>query len=211
MQAVTPPDVASEYTVNNLIIGALLALAAIIVALGWLLLRTGKGRPVPDQLRRGRPLPDFEACDEHGNPVRTTDLHGAPAVLLFVRGSWCPFCSSQVENLTRHYKDIVDLGARLILVTPKPLETTRRVAEFFEVEFDFWLDESLSAARRLELVLTAGVPGDYRKEYGKDTVWPTALVVDHAGVIRYVKLSKTPADRPDPRELLRAIRNVAAS
>ena len=167
--------------------------------------RTGSGRPVPELLRRGHPLPDFSAVDEQGDPVRSTQLHGSATVLLFVRGSWCPFCSSQVENLTRYYKDIVDLGARLILVTPKPLETTRRVAEFFEVEFDFWLDESLQVARQLELVDSAGVPGEFQKEYGSDTIWPTAIVVDAAGIITYVKLAKTIADRPDPKDLLKAV------
>ena len=55
------------------------------------------------------------------------------------------FCSKQVKNLTGYYKDIVDLGAKLIVITPKPLETTRRVAQFFEVEFDFWLDDAFAS------------------------------------------------------------------
>ena len=179
----------------------------LLLAAGWLYFRRNPGRPVPAILRRGQPLPDFSAVDEQGDPVRSTLLHGSPAVLLFVRGSWCPFCSSQVENLTRHYKDIVDQGGRLIFVTPKPLETTRRVAEFFEVEFEFWLDENLQVTRRLGLVHAAGVPGDFEKEYGSDTIWPTAIVTDAAGIIRYVKLSKTMADRPNPQELVQAIRD----
>lgn len=184
-----------------------LAVAAVAIGALWLIFRNMVGRPVPSLLRRGQPLPDFSAIDEQGDPVRSTQLHGSPAVLLFVRGNWCPFCSSQVENLTRSYKDIVDLGARLILVTPKPLETTRRVAEFFEVEFDFWLDESLHVARQLGLVLASGVPGDYQKEYGADTMWPTAIVADSAGIITYIKLSKMIADRPDPKELVQAIKD----
>ena len=192
-------------TVHIIAIAAGLALAAVTVVL--LALRKGRP-PVPDGLRVGKPLPDFSAADEQGNPVRSTELHGAPAVLLFVRGTWCPFCSAQVANLTSYYKDIVDLGARLILVTPKPLETTRRVAEFFEVEFDFWLDESLHVTRQLGLVQKAGVPKSYHKEYGDDTIWPTAIVTDSAGLIAYVRLSKTVADRPDPRELLSAIRRA---
>jgi len=188
---------------NNLLVWLLVA--AVAAGAIWLILRANTGRPVPAPLRRGQPLPDFEAVDEQGDPVRSTELHGTATVLLFVRGTWCPFCSSQVEKLTRHYKDIVDLGARLILVTPKPLETTKRVASFFEVEFDFWLDESLHVARQLGLVLASGVPGNYEKEYGTDTLWPTAIVVDAAGIITYVKLSKTLADRPDPEELLQAI------
>jgi len=186
---------------------ALLIIAAIIIvaALAYRRFRT-IGRPVPPALRRGQPLPDFHAVDESGDPVRSTQLHGTATVLLFVRGNWCPFCTSQVANLTVHYKDIIDLGARLVLVTPKPLETTRRVAEFFEVEFDFWLDVDLAATRQLGLLQESGVPDEHRKEYGADTIWPTALVVDPSGIIRYVELSKTLADRPNPKTLLNELR-----
>ena len=186
---------------------ALLIIAAVIVVAIIAYRRFQKaGRPVPAILRRGQPLPDFHAVDESGDPVRSTELHGTAAVILFVRGNWCPFCSSQVENLSAHYKDIVDLGARLILVTPKPLETTRRVAEFFEVEFEFWLDDDLAITKQLGLLLESGVPDDSRKEYGADTIWPTALVIDPSGIIRYTELSKFIADRPKPETLLQELR-----
>jgi peroxiredoxin len=131
--------------------------------------------------------------------------------MIFVRGNWCPFCDRQVKNLTSYYKQIVDLGAKIIFVTPKPLETTRRVAEFFEVEFDFWLDESLAATRQLGLLFEAAVPDDYRQEYGEDSVWPTSLVIDAAGVIRYVALSKHIIDRPNPKTLLRELQQAIAT
>jgi peroxiredoxin len=168
-------------------------------------------RPVPEQLRRGRPLPDFDAVDEAGNPLHSGDLRGTPVVMIFVRGNWCPFCSRQVKNLTGYYKAIVDLGARLILVTPKPQETTKRVAEFFDVELEFWLDESLEATRELGLLLESAVPKDYYPEYGSDTTWPASLVIDAEGVIRYVELSKHITDRPDPKTLLRELRKTVGA
>ncbi len=180
--------------------------AAIVLVLGAIaLIRRRGGHPVPDILRPGKPLPDFRAIDEQGNPVRSTELIGAPAVILFVRGGWCPFCNAQVENLTAYYKDIVDRGAALVLVTPKPLETTRRVARFFEVEFEFWLDESLEAAEKLGLLDRGGVPEAFRREYGEHTVWPAALVTDAAGIIRYAELSKQISDRPNPEAMLKAL------
>ena len=165
-------------------------------------------RATPSQLTPGSPLPDFQAVDEQENPVYSAALRGAPAVILFVRGNWCPFCSRQVSNLTQHYRSIIDLGAKLVLVTPKPLETTRRVAEFFNVEFDFWLDDELAITRQLGLLQEGGVPGSYKKEYGRDTIWPTALVVDAAGIISYTALSKHISDRPDPELLLKEIRKT---
>ncbi len=194
-----------------IVVGVLLAVIALAVAGYWYYRTVRTERAVPEMLRRGQPLPQFTAVGEDGRSLSSGDLHGKPAVLLFVRGTWCPFCSSQVENLAEYYKEINSLGARLILVTPKPLETTRRVAAFFDVDFEFWLDEQLEVARELGLLLEEGVPADYRREYGTDTVWPTALVVDAAGIIRYVRLSKTLADRPDPKEILNAVRNATGN
>ncbi|MGB5511628.1 MAG: redoxin domain-containing protein [Woeseiaceae bacterium] len=181
---------------------------ASVLAGGWFWLKKRGLRRMPAILKPGSSWPDFHACDEQGAPVRSAMLRGAPAVILFVRGNWCPFCSTQVKDLTSYYKDILDLGARLILITPKPLETTRRVAGFFDVKFEFWLDEDLEVAKRLGLLHVAGVPKSYGKEYGRDTVWPTALVVDAAGIIRYTALSKHISDRPDPELLLRELRKA---
>lgn len=184
------------------------AAVILLIAVVWMFLKMKRGPSIPAALRPGQSLPDFVAADEQGNPVRSTQLIGSPTVMLFVRGNWCPFCTSQVAELTKNYKDIVDLGAKLIFVSPKPLETTRRVAKFFEVEFDFWLDDQLNAMKQLGLVMPAAVPSDHQKEYGKDTVWPTALVVDAAGIIRFSDVSRTVVDRPDPKLLLDELRKL---
>lgn len=182
---------------------ALVALAGVAI---WI--RKKGLRRTPDVLLPGSRLPDFAATDERGQARRSSELHGAPAVILFVRGNWCPFCSAQVRNLTAVYKEIVGLGARLILLTPRPLETTRRVASFFDVDFEFWLDDKLAVTRQLGLLQESGVPKSYGREYGRDTVWPTALVIDASGVIRFTELSKHISDRPDPEVLLREVKKT---
>jgi peroxiredoxin len=184
-----------------------LAVLLLIAGAAYLYYRKRSARPVPEQLR-GKPLPEFVALDEAGNSLNSEQLRGTPVVMIFVRGNWCPFCSRQVKNLTASYKNIVDLGAKLIFVTPKPLETTRRVAGFFDVEFEFWLDESLAATRQLGLLLESGVPKDYYTEYGSDTIWPTSLVIGADGIIRYVELSKHIIDRPNPKTLLRELQKA---
>ena len=186
----------------------LIATAVVVVAALLFFRDKFRGKAVPDDLRPGNPLPEFSAVDENGDPLSSTDLRGRPSVLLFVRGNWCPFCNKQVKNLTRFYKEINESGAHLILVTPKPLETTRRVADFFDVKFEFWLDESLAIGKRLGLVQESAVPDDYEKEYGRDTLWPTSLIIDGDGIIRHTELSRFIADRPDPEKLLRIVKKL---
>jgi len=193
---------------ENIFVWIIVAVVSLAAGVWWKLRGLSRGRPTPEVLQTGQPLPEFSAVDEKGDPVSSTQLIGTPAVLLFVRGTWCPFCSRQVENLTRHYKEIAESGARLILLTPQPLETTRRVANFFEVDFEFWLDESFHVTKQLGLLLPAGVPDDYRKEYGEDTVWPASLVIDAEGIIRYSGISKFIVDRPNPEKLLNVVKSL---
>ncbi|MGB5247921.1 MAG: peroxiredoxin family protein [Woeseia sp.] len=187
---------------------AILAVIALLSSAWWFVHLNTRGRPAPLGLQAGDALPEFAAEDEDGATVNSASLLGKPAVLLFVRGNWCPFCNKQVADLTGHYKEINERGARLIFVTPKPLGTTRRVAEMFGVQFEFWLDPKLAAARQLGLVHAAGVPGKHRENFGQDTIWPTAMVTDADGIVRYVSQSKRIVDRPDPAVLLSALRKL---
>ena len=56
--------------------------------------------------------------------------------------------------------------------------------------------------------MPGSVPDDHRKEYGADTVWPTALVVDATGIIRFSKLSQFGIDWPDSKVLLSELRKL---
>lgn len=192
------------------VVWTIVAIVVVLALVAVVLRKVPCGPEVPEQLRAGHPLPHLKATDEHGNALDSNSLVGQPTVLLFVRGNWCPFCNKQVEKLSSHYKELTSLGARLIFITPKPLQTTRRVAEFFEVEFDFWLDDSLALARSLGLVQVKGVPSGSIEEYGEDTVWPTAIITDADNVIRYSKLSRYIFDRPDPELLVTELKKIVS-
>ena len=189
---------------------AWIALLLIAVAASmFLYVRRGGGRPVPDLLRPGKKLPPFSAIDEDNCERQSGELLGAPAVIIFVRGTWCPFCSAQVETLADAYKEIAALGAKLVLIAPRSLATTRRVADYFDVEFEFWLDSSLDIARQLGLLDEEGVPEEVRTDFGANTIWPTTVVTDADGMIRRTLVARDIADRPDPRTLLKALRKIA--
>nr|NIV17244.1 hypothetical protein [Woeseiaceae bacterium] len=51
-------------------------------------------------------------------------------------------------------------------------------------------------------------PDEQRKEYGEDTLWPAALVIDADGIIRFSELSKFLLDRPNPEKLLKVVKNL---
>ncbi len=189
---------------NTLIIGMIL-----VVAVAALIFWVVKRKPREVQIvPTGARLPEFSLQDDSGNPVGPADLSGQAAVLIFLRGSWCPFCNSQVKDLTAQYKAIGEAGARLIFVTPKPQDTTRRVAELFDVDLTFWVDENLVFADALQLRAKNSVPAELRKRFGPDTVLPTSLVLDKDGVVRFSVSHCDVRSRPRPDHLLAELKKL---
>ncbi|MEO0575356.1 MAG: redoxin domain-containing protein [Pseudomonadota bacterium] len=174
---------------------ATIVLTALIAAWWW---KQRGNSAVNPAIATGALLPDFDCELEDGSVIHSQSLRGKRAVILFVRGSWCPFCSEQVQSLTDHYRQISESGGKLVIITRRPLETTKRVAEQFDVAFDFWLDKSLAAATKLDLVDQQDIPERFQEDFGRRTILPTVLVVDEQGVIRYSYRSPKPSDRPDP-------------
>ena len=186
-------------------------LVVIAIAGGFVLWRKSRGRSGPSPaLTVGSQLASFQVETEDGQAIGPDSLRGKPAVLVFLRGSWCPFCNDQVKGLTDQYRQINQRGAALVFITARPLDTTSRVAEIFGVDFTFWLDPGLKVARELGIVFPYGIPADIRERFGPDTIWPTSLVLDAEGTIRYAHQSGDVRARPDPGVFLREIDRIAA-
>lgn len=92
------PLVASEYD----------AMVAHLRAAG-----AGRGAPQP-----GSRIPSFTLPDETGSLVSSEALleHG-PVVLSFIRGSWCEFCSIELEYLRRHATEIEEMGGQIVVIS----------------------------------------------------------------------------------------------
>ncbi len=163
---------------------------------------------LPPSLAVGAALPDIALQTDDGAAVRPSDLYGKAAVIIFLRGSWCPFCNSQVKDLTRHYREINALDAELVFVTPKPLDTTRRVAEIFEVTFTFWVDPNLQFADAVGLKADDEVPDSLQQQFGPDTIRPASIVIDSDGVIRYAVVAEDVKARPEPERLVAELRKI---
>ncbi|MEL7537363.1 MAG: redoxin domain-containing protein [Pseudomonadota bacterium] len=185
--------------------------AAIVVAVfigAVVFARRNRGSGLPAALAAGNPFPPMQLADDHGNPVSVSSERDTALVLIFLRGGWCPFCTSQVEQLTASYREITEHNAELVFVTPKPLDTTRRVAEVFGVDFTFWVDQDLKLARELGIYHPDAVPERFREKFGADAFRPASVIVDRAGIIRFARVAPDVRTRPDPKELVSVLRTL---
>ncbi len=182
--------------------------AAVVGAVGYLLFNfwySRFGRRINPLLDIGKRLPKFVAEDLDGSSVSSDSLVGKPALYMFYRGNWCPFCSAQVKELTGRYKEIIDRGVEVALVSPQPPDFTKRIADLFKVPFHFWVDRDYQAARTLDILHRQGVPAGQREKFGADTVLPTVIITDAQGQIIYTDQTDNYRVRPKPERFLAAL------
>ncbi|ASK34323.1 hypothetical protein CEK62_07990 [Alcanivorax sp. N3-2A] len=156
--------------------------------------------------RPGQQLPPVVFRELSGAPVSSTSLLGAPAVLLFFRGNWCPVGMAQIRELARRRVQLERRGARIVLISAQPLKRTGRLARRLGLAMEWWVDADLSAARDLNIVDTGGTPlGLELFGHCADTVMPTLIIIDARGEIRYVDRAESHRVQAEPTTFLRVL------
>lgn len=157
------------------------------------------------RIETGQSLPEFSALNLDGRPVYSRDLLGKPALLMFYRGNWCPFCVVQVKELAAACRELGD-RARIVLISPQPAKKTRELAARFDVPFDFWVDTDNQAATVLGINHDQGLPaGMQALGYDSDTVLPTSIVLAADGMVLDVDEPENYRNRPGPDFLARVL------
>lgn len=188
----------------------LTALAGAGIFTGYVFWYSRFGRLESPTLAVGGKLPEFSLEDSAGGAFRSSDLLGAPAVVMFYRGNWCPFCMSQVRELASRHEDLSPLGIRVVLISPQSAAQTRALASRFEVPFDFLLDEDNELAEQLGIAVSNGVPVGTPGGYPVNTVLPTLVVTNANGTIVFSDQTDNYRVRPEPDVFLAILRRTGA-
>lgn len=179
-------------------------ITAVAALVGYQTWYAGQHRPAPT-LELGRPLPDFPILRADGSPTTSAALRTEPHVVLFYRGSWCPFCVAQVRDLAAQYQELDRRGVRVALISPQPADDTRDLAARFAVPMDFYVDHQGAAARVLDIVQTGGVPVTFGAGTDGDTVVPTVIITDADGQVAWFHHATDHRVRPEPTTFLEVI------
>lgn len=155
----------------------------------------------------GSKLPHFTVRDVNDNIVSSAQLTNKPAILIFYRGNWCPFCTAQIKELMARYKQLDALGVRVALIAPQPHENTVGVSKTYDAKFDFLTDEDNAAARTLGIEHRNGLPmGMQALGYDSDTVMPTVIITGEDGKIVWTHETDNYRVRPEPDTFLEVLR-----
>jgi len=143
--------------------------------------------------------PALAGAGTRGGHFDLKDGAGAPLVVLFVRGSYCPLCVERLRALASYADAYGEAGARVVAVTLDPP------------------DVAGATARALDLpVPLVSVDAATFRRWG---LWPAAFpvprpgdfVLDGAGRVRYARVGGEAADRASDVALLGILDSLRAA
>lgn len=145
----------------------------------------------------GDVLPGATLLDLNGDEVELASVTaGAPAVLVFYRGSWCPYCNLTLKTYQNELLPILrEHGVELIAISPQTPTASEGIVTAGDLDFTVLSDPGNVLAGALGIVTepTADARAahtqlgfdvaDSNADATGDIPFPTVLVVDASGTV----------------------------
>lgn len=96
----------------------------------------------------GRKAPDFTLPDQNGKQVKLSSLRGQPVVLYFYPRADTPGCTVQACGVRDRRADYEKAGARVLGVSPDPVEDVAKFDHKFDLGFTLLADADHKVAEK---------------------------------------------------------------
>ncbi len=172
-------------------------------------------------LNVGAKMPSFSLKDANGKTVGSRDLlKQGSLVVVFYRGSWCPFCNLYLRNLQKNLAQIKAAGGNLIAVSVENPDNSLSVAKKNSLDFTVLSDPNLTVARSFGIVYQMPKETDeLYKSHGLDVAKHNAMekaelplsatyVVNRKGEIAYAFLEPDYKKRAEPQTIIETLQKI---
>jgi peroxiredoxin len=163
----------------------------------------------------GDKIEDFTLPGADGASVSLGQLVAdGPAVLVFYRGQWCPYCNLTLRTYQQELvPELTARNATLAAISPQKPD-----GPLPDLEFPVLSDAGSTVARGLGLSYPVSAPvreamqtlgTDLEKVNGTwELVHPAVLVVDRDRVLRFVDVHPDFVTRTEPADILEALKSL---
>ncbi len=134
-----------------------------------------------------------------GGRFTLRDVAGAPALVLFVRGSYCPLCQDRLRALASYAAAYREAGVRVVAVTLDGPSAAGKTAHELDLPFPL-VSADLATFERWGL-----------RSAAQPTPRPGDFVLDAAGRVRYARVGTNAGDRPSDVALLAVLDSLRAA
>jgi peroxiredoxin len=169
----------------------------------------------------GAPLPALTVVTADGDDVRVADLLAhRPGLLIFYRGSWCPYCTRHLAALAEVEADLLAAGVTLLAISPDHPDHL----DGLKLPYQLLSDRDARAAQALGIAfqVPAALVTTYKDDYGIDLEaaagadhhllpHPAVFLVDAHGVIRFAHVNPNYRERLSAEEILAALAQLPSA
>jgi peroxiredoxin len=172
-------------------------------------------------LKAGDRAPAFTLAAPDDMPVSSVQLLASgPLVVSFYRGVWCPYCNLELQALQAALPDFRAAGASLVAISPQNRTNSRKAVRENALDFPILSDpqNDIAAAFGLRFALPGYLIDLYKSRgnqlpaFNGDDSWtlpmPGRFVIGSDGVIAYAEVNPDYTRRPEPGDMLPAIRRA---
>jgi len=71
-----------------------------------------------------------------------SDILSKPTVLIFYRGSWCPYCNVHLSELAKIEADIIQLGYQIVAISPDDFQNLSGTLEKESLGYQLYSDKN---------------------------------------------------------------------
>src|SRR5207245_9261997 len=97
---------------------------------------------------RKQVAPDLSLPDTDGIAHTLSEFTASgPAVLVYARGAWCPFCLRQLSDYADRYGEFRRSGIEVVALSPESQRKSRRLRTGLKLPFTVLSDSKLEAAK----------------------------------------------------------------
>ncbi len=176
-----------------------------------------------ERLKAGDGIPEVKVHDADGKSMTLRESLGSkPAVIVFYRGAWCPYCVKHLDALSGAEQDIKALGYQLIAISVDQPSKLREMPAVAALDYTLLSDSSTDAAEAFGIAFKVddATVKKYKEKFKIDLEaasgqthhrlpHPAVYVVDSEGVIQFAHVNENYRERLDPEKILEAARKVA--
>lgn len=93
-------------------------------------------------------IPDVELKNIDGETIRLKELVSLkPAILVFYRGGWCPYCNQQLSDLHKIEDQLYEIGYQLLAISPDRPEKLRSTLNNSDLGYTLLSDSPMNASK----------------------------------------------------------------
>lgn len=191
---------------------------AILFAIATLAVSLSAAEPQVKRLCMGDTIPDVVLRTDKDTEFKLRDaVKDKPAVLIFYRGGWCPYCSRHLAALAKIEGDLTAAGFQLLAISTDQPSKLREKPEYQALAYTLLSDSPMTAAKAFGIAFEVpdNIVHRYKTAFNLDLEaesgqihhllpHPAVYIVDKAGVIRFAHINEDYKVRLEPEKVLAA-------